>query len=582
MMKPIVYILFLAHLLSVIPYQGVAQTSYQQRYLQAKALFKEGKYNLAQEAFRELIPRQSGNPFSEYASFYYALSAYHQGYRAVARDMLLQIKSIYPSWNQIGEVNLWLARIHFDDKNYFQALHVLQEIDHPKLLRDKMLLKEGALKEEQDVHVLKSLYDKYPDDEIVAQALARMLRQSGTREDRWMLEKLIERFGWKKELYADLPPPSVKKKVYNVATLFPFLASTLEPTPLRKRNQFALDLYEGMKMAVDSLRKMDIHINLLAYDTERNPDLVRRLMEQDELKSVDLLVGPLFPEENKPIQDFSRKNRINLFNPVTLNYDLVSDNPYGFLFQPSLEIIGQASALFLDKYKTNKKCMVFMGDTKRDSILAYNFLKKAVQTQLKIIQIERFSRAESGKIISILATPTEFDEFKYPKQFTLPRDSLGCIFVASDDPLIYTKVISSVETRRDSVTILGSESWLDQTSVDFEKYQQLGIVLFAPNFVQLSHPEVQRFQHGFVRMHGRPSSSSQYTDYARLGYEFMFLMGQLLKNGGVYFQHDRQMHDMKTIFGRRVGYDEDVRCNRYVPFVTFRKGELISLHTERP
>ena len=553
--------------------------SYQQKYSYAKSLFKEGRYNLAQEAFKELIPYQEGNPFSQYASFYYALSAYHQGYRAVARDMFLQIKSLYPQWNQMDEVNLWLARIYFDEKNYFQGLQALSEIKNSKLQKEREGLKYQALSGVAEVHVAKSLYEKYSDDEVIARNLARLLRDSKSGEDQTLLMQLIDKFHWKKSEFVEEAPPTVKKKVYSVAVLFPFLTSALEPTPLRKRNQFALDLYEGIKLAVDSLAKMGITISLRAYDTERNPAVIQELLSKEELKAVDLIIGPLFPEENRPVAEFSRKNRINQFNPVTLNYDVVSDNTYGFLFQPSLEVIGQASAEFLDKYKPNKKCMVFMGDTKRDSTLAANFLKKARETNLRILQIERFTRAESNRIMSILATPTEFDEFKYPKQFTLPKDSLGCIFVASDDPLIYTKVISSVETRKDSVTILGSEAWLDQTSVDFEKYQQLGTVFFAPNFVPPFSSAVQDFQRRFIRIHGRPSAATQYTDYARMGYEFMMFAGQMLQQGGVYFQHAIQDKPLTTVFGRIVMYSGMHRSSHVVPFVRFSNGELVSIET---
>lgn len=571
--------IFLVLLLLLTVSGAVQAQPLQQKYSYAKALFKEGKYNLAQEVFRELIPYQNDNPFSQYASFYYALSAYHQGYRAVARDMFLQIKSLYPQWNQMDEVNLWLAKIYFDDKNYFQGLQALSEIKSSKLQKDRDAMKQQALNGLNDLHVGRALYEKYPDDEIIARKLAKLLRESKGAEDHPLLLHLIGKFRWKKSEFIEEAPPTIKKKVYSVAVLLPFLTSTLEPTPLRKRNQFALDLYEGLKLAVDSLAKTGVSISLRAYDTERNPAVIQELLNKDELKAVDLIIGPLFPEENKPVSGFSHKNRINQFNPVTLNYDVVGDNPYGFLFQPSLEIIGQASAEFLDKYKRNKKCMVFMGDTKRDSILAANFLLKARETSLRVLQVERFTRTESNRIMSILATPTEFDEFKYPKQFSLPKDSLGCIFVASDDPLIYTKVISSVETRKDSVTILGSEAWLDQTSVDFEKYQQLGIVLFAPNYASPFDPAVLHFQQKYIRMHGRPPAATQYTDYARLGYEFMLFAGQMLHQGGVYFQHSMQDKTIKTVFGREVKYVDGYRSSTVVPFVKFRQGELVKVET---
>ncbi len=555
----------------------------QQKYINAKTLFKEGKYNLAQEAFRQLIPYSQDNPFSQYASFYYALSAYHQGYRAVARDMLLQIKALYPGWNQMDEVNLWLARIYFDEKAWFQGMQALDEVKGKEIQKTKEALKTEALYSLNDLQTLKLLYEKYPADETVARNLARTLRSSNAPADVQLLAALTEKFGWKKSEFAQQALPTVKKPVYSVALLFPFLASSLEPTPLRKRNQFVLDLYEGMKMAVDSLAHLGVQISLRAYDTDRSPETVKKLLETEELKATDLIIGPLFQEENAPAQQFSATYRINLFNPVTFNYDVVQSNPYGYLFQPSLEIIGRESAVFLNAYLPahKKKCMLIMGNTRRDSVLAAAFLLKARETDLRIVQIERVNRNE-GRILSVLATPTEFDEFKYPTQFTLPKDSLNCIFVTSEDPLIYTKVISSVETRKDSIVVLGSEAWLDQTAVDFAKYEQLGVVLYAPNFVPFAHPVVQRFRNWYIRLHGRSSASAPYTDYARIGFEFMFFAGRLLQEGGVYFQQHFNEKKVNTVFGREVLYSGGHRSSQIVPFVKFINGELSNITYRNP
>jgi tetratricopeptide (TPR) repeat protein len=552
---------------------GSAQVNYQRQYASAKMLFKEGRYNLAMESFKSLIQYDVNNPFSEYASFFYALSAYHQGYRSVAKDMLIQVKTLYPAWEQLDEVNLWLAKIHFDGNDYFQALQVLSQIKSGKLTKETTALKQKSLAPLTDAEILKRMFENYPNDEVIGERLARVIAKSALPEDKALLDKLILAFKLKKSDFVDEVPPTIYKDVYSISLLFPFMVSTLEPTPLRKRNQFVLDLYEGMKLAVDTLAKQGVKISLRAYDTERNPEKIKDILKKDELRNTDLIVGPLFQEENNLVQGFSQSNRINLFNPVSNNFDLVKDNPYGFLFQPSLESLGSNSAEFLDSYKQNKKCIVFFGETRRDSVLAMSFLKRASSTNLSILQIERVSRAESGKIMTILATPTEFDEFKYPKQFSLPKDSLGCIFVASDDPLIYTKVISSVETRKDSVTILGSEAWLDQTAVDFEKYQQLGIVLFASNYTASTNEAYQAFQRKFIRVHGRVSSANSYSDYAKLGYEFMLFVGNALHRHGVYFQ---------DAFGRQKfsgylteGYDfQNARDNQLVPFVRFRSGVL--------
>ncbi|MCU0357176.1 MAG: ABC transporter substrate-binding protein [Cyclobacteriaceae bacterium] len=553
---------------------AIAQGNFQQQYANAKGLFREGKYNLAMESFKPLIAYDRNNPFSEHAAYYYAISAYRQGYRSVAKDMFTQIRQLYPTWDQLPEVNLWLAQIHFESGEYFQGIYQLDQISDPARQAYAREMKRSSLSSVEDIETLKYLHAERPKDEIVGERLAAVLAAKGDKpEDRSLLEKLIVDFRLNRDDYIERAPETVHKKVYSVSLLFPFLVKSLEPTPARKRNQFVLDLYEGMKLAVDTLAKQGISISLRAYDTERSTARIKNILEYNEIMNTDLIVGPLFPEENKLIQDFSKQHQINLFNPVSNNFDLVRDNPYGFLFMPSLETLGEESARLMDKQLTNKKCLVFMGDTRRDSTLAMSFVRGAQGTGIKILNVERFTKESSGRVLNILATPTEYDEFRYPKQFTLPKDSLGCVFVASDDPLIYAKVINGVTTRGDKVTVIGSENWLDQTT-DYEKFQALDIMLFAPTFTAPDDPDNRAFQANFIKAHGRVSSNSPYQNYVKVGYEFMLFAGTMLKKYGVYFQ-DGMSRSTQSGF-LMPGYDfRNSRSNRNVTFIRVVEGQLV-------
>lgn len=564
--------------LSIVNWSFSQTTNYDQQYAISKKLFTEGKYNLAMESFKKLIPYDAGNPYREYASFYYAVSAYHQNFKAVSKDMFGQIKVLYPAWDKMDEVNIWLAKIHFDNKEYFQGFKLLGELKNEKTQKELTGLKKQAISGIQDIETLKRMLDEYPKDGVIGEKLARELSKNQTgKEDQKLLETLIGRFDLKKSEYIVETPETIHKDVYTVSVLFPFVVNTIDVSPTRKRNQFVLDLYEGMQLALDTLARQGIKISLRAYDTERNPDRIKSLLLMRELKSSDMIVGPLYSEENSMIQEYSSVNQINLFNPISNNYDLIKDNFYGFLFQPSNETLGSQSAEYLASVKRNKKCMVFYGESKKDSIQAASFVLKAKESGMKVLRSERVTKETSRKILEILATPTEFDEFKYPKQFTLPKDSLGSVFVASDDPLIYTKVISSVETRKDSVTIVGSESWLDQAAVDYSKYESLKIVLYAPNFSAESNAAYQNFQRKFVKEHGRNSSSAPYSNYAKIGYDFMLFAGNTLKKHGVYFQDAIQKN--RQVPGYLTGgYDfTQSRTNLFVPFIEFKDGKLTEI-----
>jgi ABC-type branched-subunit amino acid transport system substrate-binding protein len=552
-----------------------AQVNYQQEYKNAKLLFQEGKYNLAMENFKKIIPYDQANDYSQYASFYYAVAAYKQRYYSVSKDMLNQIKMLYPNWEKIEDVNYWLALNLLETGEIFQGIKTLNTLKDKKLQSQAALAKENYIKKIADVETLRMLNEENPKDDILAKALAVNLSKNiASVADREELEKLISDFKLDRNEFIKEAPKSYFKDVYSVALVFPFVINRLDPSPAKKPNQFVLDMYQGILLAKDTLEKQGIKISLRTYDTERNQEKLKSILEKDELKNADLVIGPLLREDNALMQEFSAANKVNTFNPLSNDFDMVRQNPFGFLFQPSYEVLGQKTARYLsqDLLRKKKKCIVFYGSNVRDSVLAWNFITKAEEAGIKIILKQEVFKEESNKITDVLAKATEYDEWKAPSQFTIPKDSLGAIFVASDDPVIYTKVVSAVETRKDNTLILGSEVWLENGSIDLAKFQRMNFVLYAPNYVATNNKAYEAFNRQFIKKYGRTPSSLS-LNYARTGYEMMIVLGNGLHKYGVYLQ-DGFNKEVQTPF-MMTGFDfRYSNFNQTVPFVKFLNGSL--------
>lgn len=551
-----------------------AQIDYAREYQNGKDLFRQGKYNLAMETFKPLIPYDQKNQYSPYASFYYALAAYKQGYKAVAKDMLLQIRSVHAKWDKMQEVNLWLAKIYMDDEDYFQGIKTLNAIQDKSLDETKKAIKAEYIAKIEDTETLKMMLEEFPKDEVVAKNLARSLSGNlSDEEDKAMLESLIERFKLERTDFIPEAPKTFFKDRYAVALLLPFMVDELDASPGKKRNQIVLDFYEGIMLALDSLNTSGPSIALRSYDTEKGLNYLTQLLQSNELKNTDLVIGPLYPDENKIVQDFSLNNQVNVVNPVSNNTDFVGDNPYAYLFQPSSETLGQKAAEYIAKNARKNLSIVISGT--RDSVLAASFAKKANELGIQVVANRSFESKDAAGIMDLLATATEYDEFKFPSEFTLKKDSIGSIFVASNDPLIYTKVISAIETRGDSILVVGSENWIDDTAVAFEKYQSLGVTFTAPNFVSVTSPERNRFISKYLAKYGKvPSKLSQ------LGFEMMLFYGNQLKKNGVYFQDGLNKAEFIPGYlfqGYKFQYS---RNNQYVPFVKFKNGILTLIESE--
>jgi tetratricopeptide (TPR) repeat protein len=571
---------FFIFFLTVVAY-GVEGQDLKRQYRHARQLFDSRDYALAMEAFKPLIVYDKDNPSPEYSSFYYAVAAHELGYKAVAKDMFLQIRNLYHSWDQMPEVNYWLAKIYFDQREYFQGMHVLHELQAHQLSEDIILMKRHYLAQVEDAETLRMMAEEYPTDPEVARSLAKALAREAFKPSvHRTFDSLITLYNFRREEFdINEGPISTRKDRYVVSLLFPFMSSTLEPHPNTERpNQSVLEMYQGMKMAVDSLAKTGVHLELRAYDTERDVVSLRKILEAPELKNSDLIVGPLFTEQTKAVQDFSLANQITMINPISNTADFFKDSPYAMLFQPSHQTMGERAAEILNGAIRNKNIIVYFGDAPKDSIMAFSFMRKAQELGLNIVLAEEHRRETSPRILTTLNTPTEFDEFKNPTQFTLKLDSIGGIYVASDNPLIYSKVSSSLTSRGDSIVVVGSEAWIspDNSSVNFENLERVHALFAAGNFTSPRNPWYLNFRKKFLARHGEYP-----TLYAKLGYEFIWFAGHALRDYGTYFQPGLAERGFYKAWMYE-GYDyTSQHDNQYVPFVYFHNGELTLFNPKR-
>ncbi len=551
------------------------------QYKHARQLFDSRDYGLAMEAFKPLIVYDKDNPSPEYSSFYYAVSAYELGYKAVAKDMFLQTRNLYPHWDQMPEVNYWLAKLYFDQREYFQGLHVLHELQANQISEDIVLMKRHYLAQIDDIETIKMASEEYPTDPEIARVFVKLLGREAFKPSALRaFDSLISLYNFSREDFdVNEGLVSVKKDKYVVSLLFPFMTSTLMPMPNAQRpNQSVIEMYQGMRMAVDTLATMGIHIELRSYDTERDQTALKKILGAPEMKNSDLIVGPLFTDQTMMVQEFSLANQINMINPVSNTADYFKDNPYAMLFQPSHQTMGERAAEVLNTAINNKNIIVYFGDAPKDSIMAFSFMRKAQEVGLNIVLAEEHRRETAAKILTTLSTPTEFDEFKNPTQFTLELDSIGGIYVASDNPLIYSKVSSSLTARGDSIVVIGSENWIspENSSVNFENLERIHALFASGNYASSRNPLFADFKKKFLAKHGDYPGL-----YARLGYEFMSFVGHALYDYGTYFQAGLAEKGFYKAWMYE-GYDfSSQHDNQYVPFVYFSGGELTVFNRPR-
>jgi len=134
----------------------------------------------------------------------------------------------------------------------------------------------------------------------------------------------------------------VKSRIYkqfNIALMLPLYLETVESAELPD-NRFLrfIDFYKGVRIALDSLAKQGMNINLKVYDVDETPGKMTEAINDPSLQNADLIIGPLFRGSFSRMAEFARQHQIPIINPLTTSQDVLANNPTVFKVQVPEEI----------------------------------------------------------------------------------------------------------------------------------------------------------------------------------------------------------------------------------------------------
>ena len=569
------------------------------------------------EAFKDLANPNAKHSFKEYASFYYALAAYKNNEYALARSMWLQMESKYPSWKQMPEVYNWLSELYYQENDPVKGTYYAKKAG---LNNDPGILSHH-LSELQDFTVLKEIYEQYPNDKGIATILAKaIVNQPLADKDFELIKTLSDNFDFSNS-YFGLPDlgKSSKKEVYHVAVLLPFMFESLDNTSRVERNKIIMDIYKGILQAEEELNAKDELIKVYPYDTRRDelikvyPYDTRRdelttkiILSRPELKEMDLIIGPLYPEPSKLTSEFCFSNKINMINPVSSNSAVINNNPYSLLFKSTYELQALKAAEFaIDSFQTKKKnAYVFFDSNEKDSLMAQLYADKISSEGFEVIHNLRiddekiqnayqlltetyesmYTQEEADSIAKIPGRLIKEGKIKidvgnskekkdtlylYEERFVIELDSIGHIYLASSKPLHASMFISAIEIRGDGIQLIGRDDWLGHDMLTINQMERLGVYFVSPDYKSQSSDSFKKFRSKYQRVYKEDPNIN-----TMLGYEVLMYTGYMMKKYGNYFQNG-YLHEGFVEGKLFYGVDYKIsNCNQVVPITQIIDSEL--------
>lgn len=497
-------------------------------YQTGKTQLDQGRYAGAMQEFQPLT--QPVNHFAKApdAAYLYAVAATRLGQWAEAEQMLNLLRNQYPTYAGLNEVLYLQGQVSFEQGDYDTALRTLGQLPAEQYASLREAMQTSYLAKLKDRATWQRLRQRYPSSKLLGRLYADFLLASGplAEADRQQLDALITQFKLDRGRYSAAlatapaaPKVLPRKSTYNIGVLLPFELQD-NSWQTQRKNQFVTDLYAGLRLAQDSLQRAGHPVQLFAYDTGADTLTLKSVLALPELAGMDLLVGPVYKSGAKLLARYAREHQVICINPLSQDADLLTDNPYHYLYAPSAATQARLAAQFAaSAFGTGRPAVLLHEDVKDETDFALAYQAAYEEAGGKVLAARAFRPDDAAGLPAAFAG--------------LDLAAASHVVVASDSrkagPAAFAALAAVPGATRPALLVPGT--WLDNPSLGLGQLGGGNVYYYHPKYFDAQRPSYRRFRQLYLAKQNLPPSS-----FANQGFELLLFFGTALQQFGPAFQ----------------------------------------------
>ena len=504
-------------------------SDYEIAYKKARQDFKNNDFEKAQSEFASLCNNRVETPLIPYSFYFNALSSSKLQKYFEAKTTLKNLLILYPEWTQKDEVNYLLANVAFEEKSYEEGFNYCSAIQSEAFQDDLAEMKAYYVKLIQSPKIVQDLSKKYPSESILAEKRAK------TPE------------------VVNVPSPTNNttrqaKGYFNFGLLLPLEIENIDPEKSR-RNQYTLDIYQGMKMAKIALLREGITVNVFTYDVANDADEMLELINNSSFQKMDMLIGPLYASTNKIATTYAEHRQIPIVNPMSNNKKLLDDYNLSFLAQPSTITQALKASDFVRRQAfMGRNTAIYYTDSENDSTMAETYRQQMQNVGYDVVKFEKI--------------------LPYSDDITnkLPDQKVSHIFMATSDKKAGLSMLAALNKKNlDSPLITTAEAF-NSSNLSNSTLSGREVYCLDPEFVDIEKPEADVFRKDYLNKYGVLPSY-----YAFHGYDLALFWGRLFGKYGYNIRKGLDSRDLNKEGYNFSGYNFNrAQDNQVLPITTFQ------------
>lgn len=271
-------------------------------------------------------------------------------------------------------------------------------------------------------------------------------------------------------------------------------------------SEIMLDFYAGILIALDSLKNTDTVLSLRIEDIGTDTVLLSRLLEEDEIKENNVIIGPVFSDQISLVSREFGKNTL-IINPFT-ECNLV-ELSYGKLYVTPPE---QEYYRFVSEYcaSSDSNQYLIISDRIDDRV-------ETINNELVEAFEERDKETPSIKKLA-------FVEGEVKTLQNLMSESLNNVVIipAHSEPYV-ARIMSKLSQVEDvRIQLIGYENWTNYGSIQSGYFSKLNFTYASQYNIDYSNPKIRDFVLNY-----REVFQTEPTKYGFLAYDIIISLSKL-------------------------------------------------------
>lgn len=281
-----------------------------------------------------------------------------------------------------------------------------------------------------------------------------------------------------------------------------------------------LEFYEGALLALDSLKRKGMNVELYVFDVS-NQKMINALVQMDEFRDLNLIIGPVYPELQETVASFAAKNRIPMISPLASNGNLEQNNSWYFKVNPSREYQVEQTALYVSDELRDKNFIMLQvsGNSNSADAQLAKLCKEKLIVDSRQSKFQEYNLQQLGinSLKPLLADSAE-------NIFIIPTDNEAQVSVA------VTNLTALAEHY--NIVLLGTQMLSKLKSIQTENYHRIRLRYLSPYFVDYARPQVRRFVGQYREMY-----AAEPTQFSFQGFDVTYYFLSALYRYGKDFRN---------------------------------------------